>query len=296
LAVAHTLAAQHALTAEIVTADAFQIYRGMNIGTAKPSIKERGGIAHHLIDIVDPAERFSVEQWLSAAEACIESIRGRGAVPIVVGGTHLYIKALMEGLFEGPPPDAVLRAELSALDPTVRRAELERVDPGAAARIHFNDERRTVRALEIFRQTRRPLSQWQSQWDAGTSRRDAVVVALEWPVEELNRRINARVKQMLASGLVEEVRGLVPILGPQSREAIGYKQLVVAFDGGVSIEAAVERIKIDSRRLGKSQRTWLRRLGTLPGALSVAGPKIGAAGGQHEAADEVIRALQVPPV
>jgi len=260
--------------AEIVTADAFQIYRGMDIGTAKPTVAERQGVPHHLMDVVEPTERFSVNQWLERAEGLIADLRGRGVLPIVVGGTHLYVKALLEGLFEGPPPDAGLRAELTAMDPHARRAELERVDPAAALRIHFNDERRTVRALEIFRQTGAPISVLQSQWQpAGGGRPDARLVILDWPADAINRRINARVKGMMDAGLLDEVRGLHAAgrLGLQAVEALGYKQLVAHFanPGACTLEECVERIKIDTRHLAKSQRTWLRRLGTTDGAVVV---------------------------
>ncbi len=255
---------------EIIAADAFQVYRGMDIGTAKPTVAEREGIPHRMIDLVEPTERFSVEQWLDALP---ESVREPAAAekpgqprPIVVGGTHFYVKALLEGLFEGPPPDEALRDQLRALDPAARRAELERVDPAAAARIHPNDERRTVRALEVFRQTGRPISEHQKQWDTGKHRPDAVLVMLDWPVEAINRRINARVKQMMEAGLLGEVQNLRKLgrLGPQASEALGYKQLVAHLEGRCTLEEAVERIKIETRRFAKSQRTWLRRLQASP--------------------------------
>jgi tRNA dimethylallyltransferase len=254
--------------AEVVTADAFQVYRGMDIGTAKPTPRERRGVPHHLIDLVDPTEPFTVGRWLALAEAAIVDIRSRGLVPIVVGGTHLYIKALLDGLFEGPEPDPALRDELRARGLPALRAELERVDPAAAARIHPNDERRTIRALEVFRQTGRPISGWQSQWDRRT-RRDCTLIGLEWPTAELNRRINARVKAMMDGGLLDEVRALHAAgrLGPQAREALGYKQVLWYLEGRGSLEAAVEQIKIETRRFAKNQRTWLRRLRATPGSV-----------------------------
>jgi tRNA dimethylallyltransferase len=252
--------------AEIVTADAFQVYRGMDIGTAKPTAEERRGVRHHLIDIVEPSEAFTVSDWVGVANAAINEIRSRGCVPIVVGGTHLYIKALLDGLFEGPDPDPVLREELRGLPAAARRAELERVDPGAAARIHPNDERRTLRALEIFRQTGTPISALQSQWDKET-RTDCVLGGLDWPSELLNPRINARVKSMMERGLLEETRGLLPRLGRQAREALGYKQLIEHLEGRCTLEEAVERIKIETRRFAKNQRKWLRRLRTTTGSV-----------------------------
>ncbi len=256
---------------EVVTADSMQVYRGMDIGTAKPTTEERGGVPHHLIDLVEPTEPFSVDQWLRAADDAINDIRTRQATPIVVGGTHFYIKALLEGLFEGPPGDPALRDELTTMDPHIRRAELERVDPAAAMRIHFNDVRRTVRALEVFRTTGTPISVHQQQWDAGRTRADALLVVLDWPTEAINRRINARVKEMIERGLVEETRALWQAgrLGTQAREALGYKQLIAHFQGGESLDKAIERIKIETRRFAKNQRTWLRRLSTTPGALRI---------------------------
>lgn len=252
--------------AEIITADAYQIYRGMDIGTAKPTIDERRGVMHHLIDVVEPTESFTVSDWLAAAESAVADVRARGRIPIVVGGTHLYIKALLDGLFEGPDPDPALREELRALPAHARRAELERVDPEAAARIHPNDERRTIRALEVFRQTGTPISVHQQQWDR-TTRTDCVLFGLDWPVELLNPRINARVKGMMERGLLEETRALNPRLGKQAREALGYKQLVEHLAGRAMLDDAVEQIKIETRRFAKNQRTWLRRLRNQPGSI-----------------------------
>ncbi len=266
------LLGRRGVAAEVVTADSIQIYRGLDIGSAKPTEAERRGVPHRLIDVVEPTERFSVDTWLEMAEAAIAEVKGKGGVPIVVGGTHLYIKALLEGLFEGPEPDAALRAQLTAMPAAERRAELERVDPAAATRIHPNDVRRTVRALEVYRLTGRPISEHQAQWDVqGGVRRDCMVFGLEWPAETLNRRINARVKGMMERGLLEEARGLVEAgrLGPQAGEALGYKQLAAHIRGDCSLEEAVEKIKVETRRFSKNQRTWLRRLRTTPGSVWV---------------------------
>jgi len=260
---------EHGTGVEVISADSMLIYKDMNIGTAKPTLEERAGVPHHLIDIVEPTDSFSVDQWLTLAEKCIADIRARGLVPIVVGGTHLYAKALLEGLFDSPEPDPAIREQLTAMDPIERRAELERVDPQAAERIHPNDARRTIRALEVYRQTGKPISEHQGQWDDGRIRPDALLVGLEWPIGVINQRINARVKRMARSGLIDEVRALLAAdgLGPQAREAVGYKQLIDFVDGSVSEEDALERIKIETRRLAKNQRTWLRRLRTVPNSL-----------------------------
>ncbi len=290
----------------ILAADAFQVYRGMDIGTAKPTAAERSVLPHRLIDLVEPAATFTVDQWLKAAGEAIRTTRDTGGVPIVVGGTHLYIKALLDGLFEGPAADAALRAELLALEPSARRAELERVDPVAAARIHPNDVRRAVRALEVFRLTGIPISAHQRQWDAeaspdalggwGGPRRAALLVIVERPVDSLNRRINARVRRMMELGLLDEVRSLAGQpggLGPQASEALGYKQLLehMRDPQRVPLVDAVERIKIETRRFAKNQRTWLRRLSVAPGAMTVDLDAVTV----EEAARLVMDAL-VPPV
>lgn len=271
VAVAHALAAR-GTPAEIVTADSVQIYRGMDIGSAKPTLAEMEGIPHHLIDIADPnpgpaGPAFTVADWLKAAEAAIASIKSRGAVPIVVGGTHLYIKNFLEGMFEGPGADEGLRERLRARGLAALRTDLERIDPAAARRIHPNDERRTIRALEVYELTGKPISEHQAQWDGkSTVRDDCILIGLDWPSELLNPRINARVRQMVDLGLVEEVRNLWQArkLGPLAKEALGYKQLIAHFEGRCSVDDAIEKTKIETRRFGKNQRTWLKRLRLTP--------------------------------
>lgn len=255
---------------EVVTADAFQVYRGMDIGTAKPTPGERRGVPHHLIDVVDPGTPFTLHDWLREAERAIADIRSRGRTPVVVGGTHLYVKAFLEGVFEGPGEDAALRERLRTRPLAELRAELERADPAAAARIHPNDQRRTVRALEVFTLTGTPISVLQSQWDRGEHRREGcVLVGLEWSAPAINARINARVKSMLERGFVGEARNLWAegLLAGQAGEALGYKQLVEHFEGRGTLDEAVERIKIETRRFAKNQRTWLKRLKTTPGSV-----------------------------
>lgn len=266
IGVAHELDRRGLGKAEIISADAFQVYRGMDIGTGKATPEERRGVPHHLIDILEPDDPapFTLARWLELAERAVEEIRARAGIPIIAGGTHLYIKSFLEGMFEGPGADVRLREELRAMGQPALRAELERVDPHGAARIHPNDERRTIRALEVYRLTGRPISEHQSQWDRG-SRPDALLVGLEWETEAINRRINARVREMIERGLVEEVRALWQAgrLGPQAGEALGYKQLAAWLDAGGPpghLPDAIEQIKIETRRYAKNQRTWLRRL------------------------------------
>lgn len=258
--------------AEIVSADAFLVYRGMDIGTAKPSRDEVAAVPHHLVDIIEPTEPFGVAQWLALARSAIEAIKRRGRVPIVVGGTHLFIKALIDGLFEGPDPDPALRARLQALPSDELRSRLESVDPEAAQRIHPSDTRRTVRALEVYEQTGQTISSLQTQWDRQHPRDPgALLVILSWETAAINTRINARVRQMREQGLTSEARGLFEAghLGPTSGQALGYKQLADHFRGLCSEDDAYERIKIETRRFAKNQRTWLRRLQTTQGALTL---------------------------
>lgn len=252
---------------ECISADSMQVYRGMDIGTAKPTMPERRGIPHHGLDLVDPSDDgFTVDRWRSHAEAAIAAARARGRWPIVVGGTNLYVQALLFGLFAGPEADPALRAALEGATLEALRARLLAVDPDAADRIHPADRRRTVRALEVHAATGRPISHLQREW-MSAPRTDAIVVGLEWPAEAINPRINARVRGMFESGLVDEVRGLRSRpggLGRQARSALGYRQVLAALDGSISMDEAIESTKIETRRFAKQQRTWLRRFRVLP--------------------------------
>ena len=259
------LLAEHNCPGEVISADSVQVYRTMNIGSAKPTTEEQAGVPHHLIDCIDPAEPFTVHDWLARAQATIVDIRSRGGIPIVTGGTHLYAKALLDGLFSGPDPDPELRARLSAEPLDVLRTQLEAVDPEAAQRIHPNDLRRTVRALEVFELTGTPISDLQQQWDREHPRRDDLrVFALRWPHADINARINRRVRAMIEQGLAEEVRAIGSNLGIQASQALGYKQVLASFAGRITLEQAIEQIKIETRRFAKNQRTWLQRLARDP--------------------------------
>lgn len=256
---------------ECISADSMQVYRGMDIGTAKPTADERAACPHHLLDLAEPDDTgFTVDHWLERAEETIADVRRRGHWPIVVGGTNLYVQALMFGLFDGPEPDADLRARLNALDDRALRDQLERIDPTAASRIHPNDRRRTIRAIEVFERTGSPISAQQLQWGsfvdadetAGPQPRcDVRIIGLLYAPSVINQRINARVRAMMDAGLLEEVRELHEAgrLGRQAREALGYKQLIDHLEGRSTLDEAVEQIKIRTRRYAKQQRTWLRR-------------------------------------
>jgi tRNA dimethylallyltransferase len=247
---------------EIVSADSMQVWKGLDIGTAKPSPEEQARVPHRLLDVVDPH---------AAANDAIARIDAQSRLPIIVGGTHLYVQSLLAGLFEGPAAEPSLRAELEATDTAALREELARIDPEAASRIHLADRRRTLRAVEVFRSTGRAISQWQAQWASeGTELSQRVrIVAIDRPVEAANARINRRVKSMLEAGWLDEVRRLVEA-GPlhrQPAEAVGYRQLAEVLAGRMRLVDAAEEIKIRTRRYAKQQRTWMKRFRARPGSV-----------------------------
>lgn len=255
---------------EIVSVDSMKVYRGMDIGTAKPSPADRATIPHHLIDVADPWEAFSVARFVTLADEAVADIHRRGRPVVAVGGTVLYLKCWYEGLFAGPGADPAIRAAIRRRAATegldVLHAELTRIDPPAAARIHRNDLRRIERALEVYQLTGEPISRLQQQWGNARPRRpdwDWRLIGLRRERDETNRRINLRVKRMVEAGLVEEARRVWADprgVGPQARQAVGYAELFDHFAGRGGLEEAIEQIKIHSRQLAKQQRTWLRRL------------------------------------
>ncbi len=254
------------LGGEIVSVDSMQVYRRMNIGTAKATIEERRRVAHHLIDVAEPCESFSAARFAQMADADIADILARGRRPLVVAGTPLYLMSLMYGMFEGPSADAAFRADLRKQADrhghAALHAELTRLDPPAAERIHPNDYKRIERALEVHHLTGRPLSEQQTQWEADAMRYPATVVGIRRTKEDASRRINARVKAMIDAGLVDEVRSLLAEpegLSDQARQALGYAQIIAHLRGEMSLDDAVEQIKIQTRRLAKHQRTWFRK-------------------------------------
>jgi tRNA dimethylallyltransferase len=261
--------AQH-VGAELVSIDSMKVYRGMDIGTAKPSAGERSALPHHLIDILDPWEPFSAARFVELANRAVTDIHGRGHPVVAVGGTVLYFKCWYEGIFEGPAADPDIRAAIRQQAATegldALHAELARIDPEAAARIHRRDLRRIERALEVHQLTGQPISVLQRQWDRSTPRRADwhwLLIGLRRSREETSRRINQRVKRMMEGGLVNEARRIWADprgVGPQARQAVGYAELFEHFAGRWSLEEALEQIKIHSRRLAKQQRTWLKRL------------------------------------
>ena len=249
--------------AEILSVDSMQVYRGMDVGTAKPSLAEQHEIRHHLLDWLRPDETFSVARFVELADQTIADARRRGVPLIATGGTPMYYKALFEGLFEGPGADEAIRARLRPLSGEELHARLAAIDPAAAARIHPADQKRLVRALEVHELTGKPISSLQNEWQSSQAHRhEAVWVGLLWEREALNRRINARVKDMIAAGWVEEVRQLLerhPKLSKTAAEATGYHELIEHVRGRMSLEDAVEQIKIATRQLARRQMKWFKR-------------------------------------
>jgi tRNA dimethylallyltransferase len=253
------------LGAEIISIDSMKVYRRMDIGTAKPPEQARRRIKYHLIDIVEPSESFSVGAFREAALGAMEQIKGRGKEIIAVGGTALYIKALLYGLFEGPGTDKQIRVELQERAQAQGLAELYQelteIDPVAAERINPNDSKRIIRALEVYRITGKPISSLQRQWNSSEAIDDWTIIGLRREKAEESRRINSRVKNMIADGLVDEVKGLLAEekpLSEQARCAIGYAEIIEYLNGQVELEDAIELIKKNTRRLAKNQRTWFK--------------------------------------
>jgi tRNA dimethylallyltransferase len=261
------LALARQVGAEILSVDSMQVYQSMDIGTAKPTPLERAEIPHHLIDVVPPDEEFTTARFVELADELLKAtapLSGfKAQAPLIAtGGTPLYYKALFHGLFAGPSADVALRARLQALPNAELHDRLSRLDPPAAQRIHLNDTRRLIRALEVHELTGRPISSFQTEWASPTPRHQALWIGLMWEREALNRRINARVKAMLAAGWLEEVRALLqryPKLSKTAAEATGYAELIAHLQGRVSLEDATEQIKIATRQLARRQMKWFRR-------------------------------------
>jgi tRNA dimethylallyltransferase len=248
---------------EIVSADSRQVYRGMDVGTAKPTAEELAACPHHLIDLVEPYEQYDAARYAADAEVDIGRLLGEGKTPLVVGGTGFYIESLFEGLFEGPGRDESVREELNErLDSQGSQAlhdELSTVDAATATRLHPNDASRIVRALEVYLTTGRPLSSWHK----GERRHPAFTATyfgLTIPRERLYERIDARVDAMMESGLLEEVRALVDsgrlAAGMPGASAVGYRELLPVVSGEEDLDVAVDAIKRNTRRYAKRQLTW----------------------------------------
>jgi len=255
------------LNAEIVALDSMTLYRGMDIGTAKRTLEDQAFVPHHLIDIIDPHEEFSVAEYLTLASRVCEEILQRDRIPLFVGGTGLYLRSLLRGLFEGPPADWPLRQRLESFAKDQGAAALHQklrdVDPDSAAWLHINDQRRIIRALEVYELTGVPLSQLQQQAELPAEVRPRNVYWLEPPRDWLYERIDRRVDQMIAAGLVEEVRDLVGLphgIGKSASQGLGYKEVLEHLAGRMDLTQTIELIQTRSRQFAKRQHTWFRNL------------------------------------
>jgi tRNA dimethylallyltransferase len=269
------------LGAEIISMDSMALYRGMDIGTAKPTTDERRLVPHHLVDVLEPWESASVAWWLDRAAECSHDIQARGKKVLFVGGTPLYLKALLYGIFEGPADNPALRARLEEearqLGSAAMHDRLKRVDGDAAARIHPNDLVRIIRALEVHEMTGQPISQLQKQWRPSENSRPpgqnsdtGRVLCIDTPRRDLYAKIDARVLAMFEAGFVNEVRALSQLARPlslQARQALGYQEVLDFLDGKMALGEVVLLIQKRSRNFAKRQLTWFRNI---PGCRLVA--------------------------
>ncbi len=253
-----------ALGGEIVSADSRQIYRGMDVGTAKPTAAERARAPHHGLDLVEPDEAFDAARFRAAAAAAVAEIHSRGHAALVVGGTGLYVRALLHGLCPVPPRVPAIRRALGRMAAAEGTAALHRhlaaIDPAAAARIHPRDAVRAERALEVAFATGRRLSDWQAEHGFTEAPYEALVIGLALPGASLDARIIARARAMVAAGFLEEVRALRARVGPEAPawRTVGYREMAACVEGRTGLEEALAATVLATRRFAKRQRTWFR--------------------------------------
>lgn len=253
-----------ALDAEIVSMDSMQVYRRMDVGTAKPTPAERARVPHHGLDLVEPSECYDVRRFLADLDGWMRAIAARGRRALLVGGAGLYLRALERGLFDGPEPDLALRDALNARardeGSTALHAELARRDPASAERLHPNDRKRVVRALEVLEQTGRPLSDWQCEWRVAPRTGWMRLVGLRRPRPSLEARIETRIATMLADGWVEEAVAIRadPGFGPTAIQALGYREVLAHADGELDRAALAGLLGQRTRQFVRRQSTWFR--------------------------------------
>ncbi len=253
------------LGGEIISADSMQVYRGLDIGTAKPSREERARARHHLLDVVDVTEPFDAAKFVARAQAAVAETQARHHRPVFCGGTGLYVKAFLDGLGNAPPADPTVRAALEAAPLDVLLTELSERDPATFARIDRQNPRRVIRALEVIRLTGKPFSEQRAEWrreDATEKNRAAAIIGLCRATDDLRARIDARVDQMFAEGLVAETQTLLAAgleQNPTALQAIGYRQVVEHLRGERSPEETIALVKTRTRQFAKRQMTWFRR-------------------------------------
>ena len=254
------------LNGEIISADSMQIYKDMNIGTAKPTLEEQEGIKHYLLDIVNPEEEFNVTKYKELAEEAIEEILAKKKVPIVVGGTGLYISSLTDAIsFSDVPEDPKYREELGKIakeeGPEVLHQKLKEIDEASFHKIDQNNVRRVIRALEIFHVTGKTKTELDKE-SIGEAKYDFKIYGILWDREKLYERIEKRVDLMLADGLIDEINSLrekYPHLSKTALQGIGYKEVIPYLEGNCSYDEMVEKLKMETRRYAKRQMTWFRR-------------------------------------
>ena len=267
---------------EIISLDSIAIYRGMDIGSAKPSKADREQVPHHMIDVVEPSEEFSVAAYLTAVHHCVDEIEKRGHRAMFVGGTPMYLKAILRGFDPGPPADedfrdAVMR-DVETFGVGALRERLQQADPLSAMRIDASDTRRMIRALEVKRQTGIPMSHRQTQFDAENDAENGLVFALKTPREVLHHRIEARVAHMFENGLVEEVQCLrqkYKTLSKTSRIGVGYREILdaIKLEGDDFVrKTAAEQVLFHTRRLARRQETWFRSFNEIRPVYTHNGP------------------------
>ena len=262
-----SLALAKRLDAEIISLDSMAIYRGMDIGTAKPTAETQSLVPHHLIDIRDPNETCSVSEYRELAMEKVDEIHSRGKKVLFVGGTALYLKTLLRGMFDGPPADWEFRKQIEAEVENVGDAALHErvasVDPVAAHKLHVNDRRRLIRALEVYKLTGKPISHWQMEFADGVDASECKVFSLRHPRPILHERIETRVDQMFEAGLIDEVRGLLERwtdLSHTAAQAVGYREVIEHLRGEKEFAETREKVRVRTRKFARHQETWFRGL------------------------------------
>ncbi|MHB8969689.1 MAG: tRNA (adenosine(37)-N6)-dimethylallyltransferase MiaA [Pirellulaceae bacterium] len=255
------------LGTEVISLDSMAVYRGMDIGTAKPSPEQLRAVPHHLINILDPDQEFSVSNYVEAAHQRIAALRTAGREVLFVGGTPMYLKALLRGMYQGPPADWQFRREV---EEEARRvgietlhARLGQVDPLSAAKLHQNDIRRIIRALEVYKITGEPISHQQLQFDQGVPADRCRAFVLGWSRAVLHQRIDARVEWMFSAGLIDEVRGLLATFGALGRtasQAVGYREAIAYLRGEMSLQETRRQVQVRTHQFARRQETWFRSL------------------------------------
>lgn len=255
------------LNAEILSLDSMAVYRGMDIGTAKPTREQLEAVPHHLINILDPIEEFSVSNYVTMAHEQAKQIRAAGREVLFVGGTPMYLKAMLRGIYTGPAADWEFRA---AVEQEARQVGIEalherlsQVDPLSAEKLHKNDIRRIIRALEVYKITGEPISHQQLQFEEGTPAEQCRVFALGWPRPALHERIDARVRWMFDAGLVDEARALLEqfgALGRTAAQAVGYREAIAHLAGRLTLGEAEARVRVRTHQFARRQETWYRSL------------------------------------